>query len=98
LKIKRLLLLALLLVAFIVGCNNSKKGAYDPKALSAIDSLGVTIGNLTSCSFALLNNIGHADSGKGTLSRKQSQVYMRGPDKMYIYTVDDSTRKGYYYN
>jgi len=98
LKSKQPLLLALLLVALLVGCNNSKKGAYDPKALNAIDSLGTTIGNLTSCSFALVNNIGHADTAKGMLSRKQSKVYMRGPDKMYIYTEDDSTRKGYYYN
>jgi hypothetical protein len=98
LKNKHLLLLPLLLVAFLVSCNKSKKGAYDPKALSAIDSLGVTIGNLNSCSFSLSTNIGHHDSGKVRMSYILSQVYMRGPDKMYIYSVDSSSRKGYYYN
>jgi hypothetical protein len=98
LKNTKLLFLSFIIVAVFAGCSSTTKGVYDPKALSAMDSLGVTIGNLTSCSFALSTNISYSDSGKIKWKHKQSDVYMRGPDKMYIYTADETSRKGYYYS
>ena len=97
-KNRHLFFLPVMFVTIIVGCSSSGKGVYDPLALNAIDSLGITIGNLTSCSFALSTNISYNDSGKIEWKNKQTGVYMRGPDKMYIYTEDDTSRNAYYYN
>jgi hypothetical protein len=87
-----------ILVAFLAGCSSPIKAAHDPLALNSIDSMGITIDNLTSCIFSFSMNISHKDSGKIKWKKEQSDVYMRGPDKMYVYTADETSRKAYYYN
>jgi hypothetical protein len=98
LNIRNLIFLTTISVGILAGCSDTPKGAYDPKALNAMDSLGLVIGNLTSCSFSLSTNISYRDSGGIKGKHKQTEVYMRGPDKMYIYTADQTSRKGYFYN
>jgi len=89
---------SLLAIALFYGCSDTKEGLYDPKAISTIDKLSETIGKLKSCSYSLSTDITYsASSGKPAL-HKDSDVYMKGPSKMYIYTKEPGSRKGYYYN
>ncbi len=97
-NIQKRLLTLLFFVGFLVSCNESKKGLYDENAIASIDKLSETIGKLDACSYSLVTNITHSETSGKTAEHKESDVYLKGPNKLYIYTKNDGLRKGYYYN
>jgi len=78
----------------IVSCT-SDKGRYDVRAVEYLDNLSETIGNLNSCSYTLNTVVLQGNEAEFT---KEHDVYMRGPDKMYIHTNGTIGRKGFWYD
>lgn len=76
------------------GCNNAKEGVFEENAISALDKLAETIGQLESCSYVLTAQIENRDS----LTIKVNDVYMRAPNKMHIHAQGNNFRRGYWYN
>lgn len=97
-KRQNLLLIPFFFVAFLVGCSKAKEGAYDSKAIESIDKLSHTIGNLKSCSYSLSTDITQATASGKPAEHRESDVYMKGPNKMHVFTKEPGNRKGYYYN
>ena len=98
---KQSLVIVLALIASITttACGNNSGKEYDTRAIEALDQLSNVIGEMESCSFTL-----EADRSKKidvdnwqTIS-SESDVYMRGPDKLYVHTVGDQGNKGFWYN
>ena len=95
---QKLFLVNLFFTACLVGCGNSKEGAYDSNAITTIDKLAQTIGKLDACSYSLITNITQSETSGLPAEHKQSDVYMKGSNKMYIFSKNEEGRKGYYYN
>lgn len=71
-------------------------GEYDSRAIEQLDKLAETIGNLDSCSYTLNTYKLEADSTEIFI---ESDMYMRGPNKMYVYSVNsDKGERGMWYN
>lgn len=92
--IKKTILLSISITLFLVSCT-SEKGEYDSRAIDALDKMSETIGDLTACSYTLNSFAIKSDS---TEIINLHDVYMRGPDKMYINTEGTKGHKGYWYN
>lgn len=97
-KKKKILYIPLLLAVFLISCNDAKKGAYDTNAIASIDKLTETIGKLDACSYSLVTNITHSDSSQLPAEHRENDVYLKGPNKLHVYTKEVGNRKGYYYN
>ena len=92
----KLLLLGLSLWLF--GCNNQQK-EYDSRAVQKLDNLVQTIGDLHSCSYTLhVLKSKKDESGEFETISNEHDVYMRGPDKMYIYSNGALGRIAYWYD
>lgn len=72
-----------------------ESGEYDTRAIESLDKLTEAVGNLGSASYTLDTFIVKADS---TEISKQSDVYLRGPNKMYIHTTGVTEERGLWYN
>lgn len=73
----------------------SPSGEYDAKAIEHLDKLSETIGQLNSCSYTLntISTIAH-----DTNVVNENDVYLRGPNKMYIHITGTKGVKGFWYN
>lgn len=95
-KIRRILTPSVLLVALLsvifISCQS---GEYDTRAIESLDKLTEAVGNLSSASYTLDTFIIKEDS---TEVSKQSDVYLRGPNKMYIHMVEGTEERGLWYN
>lgn len=85
-------LIALFLVLGSCTSNNQK---YDEKAVSSLDALSETIGNLNSCSYTLNTLVSEGDEIE---FRNEHDLYMRGPDKLHIHTIGTKGKKGFWYD
>lgn len=90
--IKRTFFYVALTTIIFTSCQSNE---YDTRAIDSLDKLSETIGNLNSCSYTLNTFKVQNDS---TEIVNQSDIYMRGPDKMYIHIVGTKGDKGYWYN
>ncbi|WP_264566150.1 DUF2092 domain-containing protein [Flavobacterium sp. N3904] len=97
-KRQNIFLIPFFFIAFLVGCSNTKEGAYDAKAIAAMDKLSSTIGELKSCSYSLSTDVTHSTTSGKPAEHRESDVYMKGPNKLYVFTKETGNRKGYYYN
>lgn len=97
-KKQKLFLAYLFFVGFLISCNDTKEGAYDSKAIESIDKLSETIGKLDACSYSLITDITHSTASGKPAVHKENDVYMKGPNKMYVFNKEPGNRKGYYYN
>ncbi len=93
--IKKTLLYSLLFSFLLMSCTSKDKGEYDTRAIEALDKMSETIGDLSACSYTLDSYVVKSDS---TEINTLNDVYMRGPDKMYINTEGTNGHKGYWYN
>lgn len=92
-KIKILyLILASILLA---SCTSTDENQYDTRAVELLDLMSETIGELESASYTLDAEAIMAD---GTVRYKQSDVYMRGYDKMYTHSTGTKGDQGTWYN
>ncbi|NJN28680.1 MAG: DUF2092 domain-containing protein [Cyclobacteriaceae bacterium] len=78
-------------------CDKQSEKLYDAAAIEQLDMLTETIGALTSCSF-ILTTTNVKDGNAEAQHTSTNDIYLRGPDKMYIYTHNAPIRKAYYYN
>ncbi len=81
-----------LVAILFTSCQSNE---YDTRAVEALDNLTDTIGELNSCSYTVnVFTIGE----NGEESNKLSDIYLRGPDKMYIENSGPKGVKHFWYN
>jgi outer membrane lipoprotein-sorting protein len=85
-------------VVLLSGCGESPKGLYDEKAIEAIENLSTTIGDLQSCSLTVYAELTDPGKNDGNPVIKQSDVYLKGNDHMFIYSVRNNARYGYWFD
>lgn len=88
-------LLFTLAVVLIVGACAQPEKMYDQKAIDDLDSLSFTIGELSSCSYTLEVRRRNMENEE---IHTMNDVYLRGPNKMYVYSDGTKGKIGYYYN
>lgn len=86
----------LILFSFsLISCGSGNNNQYDSRAIDALDLMSDTIGELAASSYTLDTVRGFQD---GTEKFGEHDVYMRGPDKMYIHTVGSKGEKSTWYD
>lgn len=96
---KRIFILALAFCALgFTQCSSDDTGYYETEAIAALDAVTETIGNLQSCSLTVLNDRTEMADGQPVAHIRESDIYLRGADKLHIYTTYDDVRKGFWYN
>jgi len=93
--IKKTMIYSMLSVLFFVSCNSSGDGEYDSRAVESLDKLTETIGNLNSLSYTVNSYI---VSEKGNENSKESDVYLKGSNKMFLENSGTMGDKNYWYN
>jgi len=93
--VKKAVLYSVLVSFFLVSCTSEDKEQYDTRALASLDAMSEAIGELGACSYTL-NNVNVLEDG--TEFYNQHDVYMRGPDKLYIHSVGTKGDRSYWYD
>lgn len=85
-------------ISIIVSCSQ-QSNEYDLRAVQKLDTLVETIGDLESCSFTLnvRKNLLTNPETTDTIFTEHD-VYLRGPDKMYIYSKSAENNIAYWYD
>jgi hypothetical protein len=100
LNLRVLFFIAILLV--FGACSSSggnKDGVYDTRAVESLDKMCEVIGKINSCSYTLNTFVVEKDdSGNLTNFTNENDIYMRGPDKMYVGADGTRGEYGYWYN
>jgi len=86
---------ASLLISCSSGDNASGAGKYDTKAIDQLDKLSEVIGQLSSCSYTL-NTSDHVNFDSTV--HNEHDVYLRGPNKMFVHTVGRRGESDYRYD
>lgn len=87
-----------LLIGMLIWSSCSQKNKYlEQEAIDVFDQMSVSIGDMESCSYTLLANSGK-NSGDESLTNVLHDVYMRGPNKLYIHSQGESVKKSYWYD
>ncbi len=86
------LTLAVVLV-LLTSCESPKQ--YDTRAVESLDQMSEVIGELSSVSYTL-DTINSKDPSSEV--RNEHDVYMRGPDKMYVHSIGTKGEISYWYN
>lgn len=92
--IDRKLLIAVFATLFLFSCSTEPK-VYDQRAIASFDALSETIGNLESCSYTLNTFV---SKKSGEQYSNENDVYMRGPNKMYIHSIGTKGERSYWYD
>ena len=95
---KKLLFILITPALIMLSCsspNSERDKKYDTTAVENLDKLSEIIGKLNSCSFTLNTMVSKTD---GSEHLREHDVYLRGPDKMHIYSDGQSGRKSFWYN
>jgi len=90
-----------LILLLVLVCSQSfgQQHQIDPNAITLLDRMSGIIGELNSCSFQINTSIDQIDSQNGLIRQFfNHDVYMVGPDKMYIQTKGPKGNHGYWYN
>ena len=93
---KKLLFILFAPALIMLSCSSPNSGGdkkYDTTAVENLDSLSGTIGKLNSCSYTLKTIVTKTD---GSENLHEYDVYMRGPDKMYIHSQGTKGQKDYW--
>lgn len=89
------ILYSVLASLFLVSCTGKDEKEYDTRAIESLDAMSEVIGELSACSYTLDDVSVKAD---GSEYYNQHDVYMRGPDKMYIHSNGTKGERSYWYN
>lgn len=97
---QKLTIVLILFASFaLTSCVNDNGKEYDNRAIEALDALVEVIGELNSCSYTLdITQSKQLGTNEWSTSIRESDVYMRGPDKLYIHSVADNVSRGFWYN
>ena len=93
--VKKSVLYSVLVSFLLVSCTSEDKAQYDTRALESLDAMSESIGELLACSYTL-DDVNVLEDG--TENYDQHDVYMRGPDKMYIHSVGSKGDRSYWYD
>ena len=96
--IKKVLIYFIAPALFFVSCISTADkdtGKYDERAIECLDNLSETIGDLNSCSYTLNTIVSESDNSEFS---NEHDVYMRGPDKMYVHSNGTKGLRGFWYN
>jgi len=91
---KKVILYSILSALFFVSCN-SGNGEYDTRAVESLDKLTETIGELESLSYTVDS---YSVNDNGNENSKQSDVYLKGSNKMFIENTGTKGDKSFWYN
>ena len=99
---KRVILGFAIIGLLFTSCSSSSEnndGIYDDAAVESLDKLSEVIGQLNSCSYTLNTFVRELDEGDEYVEFSNTHdVYMRGPNKMHIYTIGTKGEKSYWYD
>ena len=88
-----------LLVFVLASCNNTDNGKYDERAINSLDKMSEVIGEINSCSFLLSSTIVKYNTNQQEVNLQiEHDVYLQGPNKLFIKTNGTIGRKSYWYN
>jgi len=88
----------LIIIILFSSCRNNDR-YYETKAIEELDDLAEVIGELSSCSYTLKTLSKHINKGEESdWNENTHDVYMRGPDRFYIYTIGTKGQKSFWYN
>jgi hypothetical protein len=97
-KIKRMIRKSILYVVLsfllFTSCSN-ENNKYDSRAILSLDKMSESIGELSSCSYTI--NIVNNENDSVQIV-KEHDVYMSGPDKMYIYSKGAKGTESYWFD
>ena len=98
--LKKTILYLIVLSMFIGACSSlSEEQKYDTYAIENLDEMSEMIGELSSCSYTLNTTINKLDESDDLINNiRKHDVYMRGPDKLYIHSSGTLGKKSYWYN
>jgi len=89
------ILLSIISILFFISCNSSGEGEYDTRAVESFDKLTETIGELTSLSYTVDSYHSNEEAEE---TFKQSDVYLRGSNKMFIENTGSKGNKSFWFN
>jgi hypothetical protein len=93
---KKFTLLMLLAGLFI--STSAQEHRKDTLAVMLLDRMSTIIGDMSSCSFTLNTSTDIIDVGLGLVKNfNESQVYLKGPDKMLIHSSGYKGHRGFWY-
>jgi len=92
--IKKRLFYYVITALILASCSSNPK-EYDSRAIASFDKMSETIGGLTSCSYTL-NTFISKKSGEQNMN--ENDIYMRGPDKMYVHSIGTKGERSYWYD
>lgn len=88
-----------LLVIILISCKHTDNGKYDERAINSLDKMSKTIGEMKSCSYLISSEMVKFDKNQQEVTIQiNHDVYMRGPNKMFIKTSGTNGRKSFWYN
>jgi len=93
--VRKAVLYSVLASFFLVSCASEDKEQYDTRALESLDAMSEAIGELGACSYTL-NDVNVLEDG--TKYYNQHDVYLRGPDKMYVHSVGTKGDRSTWYD
>jgi len=88
--------LVILLLTILAGRSY---GQYDSLAVAILDSMSSEIGVLETCSFSFVSEYDISNEEFGLITHNESgNVYLKGPDKMFVEKKGDKGHKEFFYN
>jgi len=93
--INKTILYSILASFFLLSCTSKDKEQYDTRAIETLDVMSHTLGELSACSYTLNAFIVEED---GAEHFTEHDVYMRGPNKMYIHSAGSRGNRSYWYD
>jgi len=89
------ILYSILASFFLLSCTSKDNEEYDSRAIESLDVMSEAIGELTAASYTLNDFIVKKDGSEYT---NEHDVYMRGPNKMYLHSVGTKGDRSYWYD
>ncbi len=93
--VRKVILYAVLASLFLVSCTAKDKQEYDTRAIESLDAMAEVIGELSACSYTL-DDVNVTEDGSEFYN--VHDVYMRGPNKMYIHSNGTKGERSYWYD
>lgn len=93
--INKTILYSTLASFFLLSCTSKDQQEYDTRAIESLDVMSQVIGELSACSYTLNE---YSVKEDGSESSTEHDVYMRGPNKMYIHSVGTKGDRSYWYD
>jgi hypothetical protein len=92
---RKAILYAVVASLFLVSCTAKNEEQYDTRAIESLDAMAEVIGELSACSYTLKDVNVNED---GSEFYNVHDVYMRGPNKMYIHSNGTKGERSYWYD